>query len=180
MSCYFFLNSDIFLPLYKSILKKLKFKETVLDRVPKGISKFLGVHIRLTDFNFYHGDQYGHLTLGDYVACVKKILKEGNYDGLFVSSDNAESVPNMKQHLPDIDIIYNKSLTYGLIINSLFNELWCSIYLGQIDSKENFTRLSIMFQRSFGNFIVGAGYKIISRTEDDQVEIPIIKLTYKL
>tara|TARA_Y100000296_G_C5151154_1_gene246481 strand:- start:631 stop:1416 length:786 start_codon:yes stop_codon:yes gene_type:complete len=103
------LNSDNFLPLYKSILKKLKFKKTLLDRVPKGISKFLGVHIRLTDFNFYHGGQYGHLTLGDYVTCVKKILKDGNYDGLFVSSDNAESIPNMEQHFPDIDIVYNES-----------------------------------------------------------------------
>ena len=65
-------------------------------------------------------------------------------------------------------------------MNRLFNELWCSIYLGQIDSKENFTRLSIMFQRSFGNFIVGAGYKIISKTEDDKVEIPNIKIAYKL
>ena len=103
------LNSDNFLPLYKDILKKLKFKEALLDRVPKDISKFLGVHIRLTDFNFYHGEQHGHLTLENYVTCVKKILKDGNYDGLFVSSDNAESIPSMEQHFPDIDIIYNKS-----------------------------------------------------------------------
>ena len=78
------------------------------------------------------------------------------------------------------NIRYSKSLGYGLIINNLFNKLWCSIYLGQIDSKQNFNRLSITFQRSFGNFIVGIGYKIISRTEDDKIEIPNIKFAYKL
>ena len=153
-----------------------------------------GTKIYYNDDNFYYNFMF-YNWITNNLSIDGSILFDNSYDDLnmkysfsFSYSNNFDK-PSFKNILLNFgynrsrfkdDMIYNKSLTYGLIINSLFNKLWCSIYLGQIDSKENFTRLSIMFQRSFGNFIVGAGYKIISKTEDDKVEIPNIKIAYKL
>ena len=151
-----------------------------------------GANIHYDDKSYYNFMFYNWIT--NNLSIDGSILFNNSYNDLnmkysfsFSYSNNFDK-PSFKNVLLNFgynrsrfmdNMIYSKSLTYGLIINSLFNKLWCSIYLGQIDSKENFNRLSIMFQRSFGNFIVGVGYKIISRTDDDKIEIPNIKKIVK-
>jgi hypothetical protein len=77
---------------YLKIIKKLKFKKELLDKVDYYVRKFgidsstVGVHIRLTDMNIEHEKDYGVLSFEDFKSQLNSDTK------YFISSDNNESI----------------------------------------------------------------------------------------
>jgi hypothetical protein len=98
------------LPKYSEIIKKFKIKKELLDEVKYYQDKFnidestVGVHIRLTDMNLYHGDDYGWLSFEDFKSKMNPDVK------YFVASDNYESLKKLKE-------LYGDNINYvdGLI-----------------------------------------------------------------
>lgn len=67
----------------------------------------LAVHIRLTDMNIEHAEQYGIRGYEDYLQKIKDILSENeSIENIFLSSDNNESIEKMIKDLPNIKINY--------------------------------------------------------------------------
>jgi hypothetical protein len=85
------------LPKYSEIINKFKLKKELLDKVEYYQNKFnidentVGVHIRLTDMNIYHGSDYGVLSFEDFKSHLKPDVK------YFVASDNYESLKKLKE-----------------------------------------------------------------------------------
>jgi hypothetical protein len=70
-------------------------------------NKTLGIHIRLTDMNIQHAEQYGIRCYEDYLQKVKDILSENELiENIFISSDNNESIKKLIRDLPNIKINY--------------------------------------------------------------------------
>lgn len=95
---------------YKDIIKKIKIKKELLDEVKYYQDKFnidestVGVHIRLTDMNIVHGNDYGFLSFEDFKSQMRPDVK------YFVASDNYESIKKLKE-------LYGDNINYvdGLI-----------------------------------------------------------------
>lgn len=81
--------------IYKNIVKKIKIKQTILDKVEEYIKKLninentIGVHLRLTDMNIHHITQYGVLKFEYYLSNM-----DVNKD-YFIASDNHESIEKL-------------------------------------------------------------------------------------
>lgn len=90
---------------YRKFIEKLSFKKELLSQIESykqtlGINKnTIGVHIRLTDMNKIHEDDYGIFKFDDY---LKHIDPSKNY---FVSSDNSESIEKLKSIIPNMTYI---------------------------------------------------------------------------
>lgn len=86
---------------YKELVKKIKIKQTILDKVNEYIKKLninentIGVHLRLTDMNIHHIKQYGVLTFENFLSNMDT-TKE-----YFIASDNHESIQKLKQIFGD-------------------------------------------------------------------------------
>lgn len=65
---------------------------------------YLGIHLRLTDMNNIHGNDYGHKTFEDYLHVIDSALKD--YKKIYVASDNQESINKLIS-------IYGNLITYG-------------------------------------------------------------------
>jgi hypothetical protein len=82
---------------YKELVKKIKIKQNILDKVNEYIKKLninentVGVHIRLTDMNIHHVNQYGSLCFENFLSNMD-ITKD-----YFIASDNHESIERLKQ-----------------------------------------------------------------------------------
>jgi len=88
----------------KTIVSKLKIKDTVTNKLKPLIGKVLGVHIRLTDMETQH-PQYGiGLVTNTFYEATKNIIEKESFDSIFISSDNDESVEYFKEKM---DIVYN-------------------------------------------------------------------------
>tara|TARA_R100000005_G_C4997429_1_gene204145 strand:- start:921 stop:1733 length:813 start_codon:yes stop_codon:yes gene_type:complete len=92
----------------KKILSKVAFKKHIIKKVnnfflKKLTDKTLGVHIRLTDMNYWHSE-HGVYDFSHYLDKINRIEKK--YDKIFVSSDNYESIKKLK------DIYGNKIIHY--------------------------------------------------------------------
>lgn len=89
------------LSAYKRFVNTLKFKESFMERVEKltndlGIDEnTVGVHLRLTDMNTLHSDNYGVLGFQDYANHMKEDVQ------YFVASDNDESIGKLKSLFGD-------------------------------------------------------------------------------
>ena len=77
---------------YKNVVSKFNFKDDLLDKIKilqeqlNITEKTIGVHVRLTDMNIHHVNDYGSSNFDDYL----KYFNE--YDDFFVASDNKESL----------------------------------------------------------------------------------------
>ena len=129
-------------PNLKLIASIIKFKKNILEELNRFYNnsegKTLGVHIRLTDMNKYHGDIYGVCEFKDYLKKISKIEKQ--YTNIFVASDNVECINILKNiygkkiktfnHLSNIspykdDInFYNQTL-----LNAKNKKAWVEVYL---------------------------------------------------
>jgi hypothetical protein len=95
------IEKSIYYNIYKDLIKKIKIKKEILDKVNEYVEKFniddntVGVHIRLTDMNIHHQKQYGILTFDDFVS---KISLDKN---IFVASDNHESIKKLQEIFGD-------------------------------------------------------------------------------
>ena len=101
----------------KSLLSKIRIKQEFLSSVDDYVNSFninkntLGVHIRLTDMNKYHTNEYGNLYYDDFLMKIKKVLKDNSsIDNIFISSDNYESIEKIKKDLDDIKISYIENI----------------------------------------------------------------------
>lgn len=86
---------------YKELIKKIKIKQTILDKVDEYVEKLninentIGVHLRLTDMDIHHKKDYGILTFENYLANMD-ITKQ-----YFIASDNHESIQKLTQIFGD-------------------------------------------------------------------------------
>ena len=100
------------LSVLKAYASKIAVKEEVQTMVAskfakKQKQKILGVHIRLTDMNSLHANDYGHRGFEDFNIAIERELNTGDYNALFVTSDNFESIEKIKSNYKNIKIIYN-------------------------------------------------------------------------
>ena len=107
-SKYKLINASSNLNKYKNIIDKMKFNDHFLEKFNDTNKKLnvddsmVGVHIRLTDMNIYHKDDYGALNFQDF----KNHFNENTR--YFVSSDNEESLIKLKELYGD-NIVYNEN-----------------------------------------------------------------------
>jgi hypothetical protein len=95
----------------KKINSKFKLKNSLFNKVNEisddlKLNKTLGVHIRLTDMNIYHKMDYGYFDFDDYRMKIDSIMENGDYNNIFVASDNYESISKL------INIYGDKILFY--------------------------------------------------------------------
>ena len=107
------------LPDYKRVLSKIKLtsdgylaaensvvKNTISERT-------LGVHVRQTSMNLLHHSIYQKITTQDYIRVIEQELETGNYDNIFVASDNNESLQILKNRFGDLLSFNEDFLRYG-------------------------------------------------------------------
>jgi len=86
---------------YKRVLRKLHIRQEIIKRVDdlcklvKINEKTLAVHVRMTTATV-HADQTS-VSHEDYVKTIDQELATGEYDGLYVATDNVESLVKMEQ-----------------------------------------------------------------------------------
>jgi hypothetical protein len=91
---------------YKRVLGKLHIKNEIKTRVDNlcklvNINEStLGVHVRLTTMSLH--TNYVPATIEDYYHAVDTELETGNYTGLYVATDNVESLVKMEQRYGNI------------------------------------------------------------------------------
>jgi hypothetical protein len=101
------------LPDYKRVLNKIHIQNEVTKKVDdlcKLVNigpKTLGVHVRMTTMAVH--TNYRDITHEDYCKTIDAELATGDWDGLYVSTDNVESLVKMEQRYGHI-IRYYPSL----------------------------------------------------------------------
>jgi hypothetical protein len=86
---------------YKRVLRKLHIQQEIIKRVDDLCElvnineKTLAVHVRMTTATA-HADQ-AVVSHEDYVKTIDRELATGNYTGLYVATDNVESLVKMEQ-----------------------------------------------------------------------------------
>ena len=96
---------------YKEISKKyLNFNQNIISNIDSFIKQnfkpnMLGVHIRTTDMNHHHS-YLGVVNNKHYLDKVSEILTNNSFGGLFVASDNHETIELLKKEYGDMVIIY--------------------------------------------------------------------------
>lgn len=88
----------------KTIVSKLKIKDTVINKLKPLKGKTLGVHVRLTDMEIWHPENGVGIITNTFYEATKKTLQSESFDSIFVSSDNDESIEYFKEKM---DIVYN-------------------------------------------------------------------------
>lgn len=89
------------LDAYKRVVNKLHFRNEIINRVDNLCKlvnigpKTLGVHMRMTTMSVH--TNYSNVTHEDYVKAIDAELATGVWDGLYVSTDNVESLVKMEQ-----------------------------------------------------------------------------------
>jgi len=95
---------------YRRVISKLKFRQDVIQNAEKccataGINqRTLGVHVRLTTMNLH--TIYQQVTLDDYIQQIEKSYARGNYDKIFIASDNQESLELLSRHFGNLITSY--------------------------------------------------------------------------
>jgi hypothetical protein len=123
---------------YIEITNKLQFKKELLEKVDYYVKKIgiddstVGVHVRLTDMNIIHKNDYGVLSFEDFKSQLNPYTK------YFISSDNNESIVKLKELYGD-NINYVEDMvrcefeyedSTSLQINNFKNpQLWVDAFL---------------------------------------------------
>ena len=67
----------------------------------------LGVHVRMSDMNAWHGDQFGFIYYEDYTREIDTVLKNNpNVDKIFISSDNEETLGNLMKRYEGVAVCH--------------------------------------------------------------------------
>lgn len=91
---------------YKRVLAKLHIKNEIKTRVDNlcklvNINEHtLGVHVRLTTMSLH--THYVPVSIEDYYRTIDAELETGNYNGLYVATDNVESLIKMEQRYASV------------------------------------------------------------------------------
>ena len=101
---YHNINKVSELPRLKTIVSKLKIKDTVINKLKPLKGKSLGVHVRLTDMEMWHPSYGTGIITNTFYEATKRTLQSESFDSIFVSSDNDESLEYFKEKM---NIVYN-------------------------------------------------------------------------
>jgi hypothetical protein len=101
---YHNINTEPNLHRLKTIVSKLKIKDTVINKLKPLKGKALGVHVRLTDMEILHPSYGKGIVTNTFYEATKRTLQSESFDSIFVSSDNDESLEYFKEK---INIVYN-------------------------------------------------------------------------
>ena len=91
---------------YKRVVAKLKIQNEIRSRVDDLVKlvnitpRILGVHVRLTTMSVH--SNYQPATIDDYIRTIRQELDTGKYDGIFVATDNVESLVKLEREFNDI------------------------------------------------------------------------------
>jgi hypothetical protein len=91
---------------YRRVLAKLHIKNEIKTRVDDLCrlvainEKTLGVHVRLTTMSVH--TNYIPVTIEDYFAEIDQVLESGDYDNLYVATDNVESLVKMENRYASV------------------------------------------------------------------------------
>ena len=123
---------------YVEVVNKLKINSELLEKVDYYVNKFgineltVGIHVRLTDMNIIHKNDYGVLSFEDFKSQLNPYTK------YFISSDNNESIVKLKELYGD-NINYVEDMvrcefeyedSTSLQINNFKNpQLWVDAFL---------------------------------------------------
>lgn len=94
------------LPEYRRVLSKFHIQNEIKTKVDNLCqlvninSRTLGIHIRMTSMSVH--TNVGSVTFEDYCRAVDEELATGLYDGIYVSTDNVESLVKMEQRYPHL------------------------------------------------------------------------------
>ena len=125
------------------IFDKVKIKGSVLERVNPNINEnTIGVHIRLTDMNTLHKNEYGVRNFGQYLNKINSVIKETENSNIFIASDNAESIVKLEGEYDIITNIisnrHNSEIDTGnqynnfLRLNHLSENFWVDSFLDML------------------------------------------------
>ena len=101
---YHNINDEPDLHRLKTIVSKLKIKDTVINKLKPLKGKALGVHVRLTDMEILHPSYGKGIVTNTFYEATKRTLQSESFDSIFVSSDNDESLEYFKEKM---NIVYN-------------------------------------------------------------------------
>lgn len=101
---YHNINTEPDLHRLKTIVSKLKIKDTVINKLKPLRGKALGVHVRLTDMEIWHASYGKGIVTNTFYEATKRTLQSKSFDSIFVSSDNDESLEYFKEKM---NIVYN-------------------------------------------------------------------------
>jgi hypothetical protein len=97
---------------YKEISKKyLKFNQDILLNINSFVKEnfktnMLGVHIRTTDMNHHHS-YLGVVNNKHYLDKIDEVLSNNSFGGIFVASDNYETIKILKKEYGDLVVNYD-------------------------------------------------------------------------
>jgi hypothetical protein len=109
------------LVLLKKIVNKNTINPSILNQVNYYKDLFninentLGVHLRLTDMNNFHGDIFGVFTTEDYISKIDEFLNQHkNINNVFLASDNILSINKLENYYKNkgIAISYVKDVDF--------------------------------------------------------------------
>lgn len=146
------------LPKYKEIIKKIELNKELLEKVKFYQDQFnidestVGVHVRLTDMNIVHGNDYGFLSFEDFKSQMKPDVK------YFVASDNYESLKKLKD-------LYGDNINYvdGLIRAKLETDDTSTMFL---NNPVVFKNKQFWFESFLEMLLLSKCGKLICRTSD--------------
>ena len=101
-------DEEVLFDIRNKIQPYFKFKDDLLEIVntfaqDNNINEnTLGVHIRMSDMNAWHGSQFGYVYIEDYIREIDALLDRGTIHNIFVASDNKETLYKLKKHYKDI------------------------------------------------------------------------------
>lgn len=163
---------------YKRVLNKIHIKNEIKKRVDD-LCKLvnidhntLGVHVRMTTMAVHQ--HFGAITHDDYVRTIDQELETGNYNGLYVSTDNVESLVKLEQRYARIIRYYPNLLRlptehiknvgewsweYDMFFRKQF---WQESFMecmtlarcgGMVCRDSNFSNMAIVFSNTLKNIV---------------------------
>lgn len=102
-------NPDL-LTMFRTLVHKNMIQPVITQRVDKYSDTFaidentLGVHLRMTDMNSIHGNEYGVFDVDDYIKrCDMIIARRPNINKIFIASDNSVSLQKVKAYYENLN-----------------------------------------------------------------------------
>ena len=100
------------------IAQKIQFNFNFDKNELKNMSYDLGIHIRLTDMNKHHGNLYGYIYYDDFEKNIINYIKSNNVNKVFLTSDNVESLDEVKKLLKSYNVCVYKNNNKMLSLKS--------------------------------------------------------------
>lgn len=95
---------------YRRVISKLRWRQDVIQgadaccRNAMIDERTLGVHVRLTTMTLHNN--YEKVTLNDYIKVIERTYTSGNYNKIFVASDNFQSLDRLKGYFGNLITTY--------------------------------------------------------------------------